>query len=105
MEKRSAGMPNGAYPYLPTSLLPYFSDSLGAYARLPRQLRRPAVLRDERLGVVAGHWIGDLHRGRLHQVRARLLERPADAVVQRQLAAAHGVDDDARRVRRVPDLE
>ncbi len=30
---------------------------------------------------------------------------PADAVVQRELAQAHGVDDDARRVRRVPDLE
>jgi hypothetical protein len=29
----------------------------------------------------------------------------ADAVVERELAAAHAVDDDAGRVRRVPDLE
>ena len=71
----------------------------------PGELRRSGVLRDESLGVVVCHGVGHLHRRRLHQVGARLLERTADAVVQRQLAAAHGVGHDARRVGRVPDLE
>src|SRR3712207_5938757 len=69
------------------------------------QLRRPAVLGDEVLGVLARDRVGHLHGRRLHQVRRRRLERAADAVVQRELAAAHGVGDDARRVRRVPHLE
>ena len=42
---------------------------------------------------------------RLHEVRARAVELAADAVVEGELAAAHGVDDDAGRVRGVPHLE
>ena len=42
---------------------------------------------------------------RLHEVGARPVELAADAVVERQLQAAHGVDDDAGRVGGVPDLE
>ena len=33
------------------------------------------------------------------------LQRAAEAAVERQLGAAHGVDHDAGRVRRVPDLQ
>ena len=47
----------------------------------------------------------DLPRRRLHQVRARALERAGDAVVQRELRQPDGVDHDAGRVRRVPHLE
>ena len=49
--------------------------------------------------------VRDLHRRRLHQVRARAFERAGDAVVQRQLREPNGVDHDAGRVRRVPHLE
>src|SRR5216683_6518229 len=46
-----------------------------------------------------------LHRWRLHEVRARALERSADAAVERQLGATHCIDDDPRRVGRVNDLQ
>src|SRR6202043_1052557 len=42
---------------------------------------------------------------RLHEVRAWALQRAADAAVERQLGAAHGVDDDAGGVGRVVHLE
>src|SRR5262249_46245220 len=63
------------------------------------------VLGDEALGRVAGLGVGALRGRRLHQVGAGAVELAGDAVVEGQLQAAHGVDDDARRVRRVPDLE
>src|ERR671930_113967 len=46
-----------------------------------------------------------LRRRRLHQVRRRRAQRALDAAIERDLAAADGVDDDARRVGRIPDLE
>ena len=46
-----------------------------------------------------------LDRRGLHQVRGRPLERTRDAVVERQLDQAHGVDHDAGRVGGVPHLE
>ena len=42
---------------------------------------------------------------RLHQVAGGTVELAGDAVVERQLDQPHRVDDDAGRVRRVPDLE
>src|SRR5436190_2208100 len=44
---------------------------------LARQLRGATVLGDELLGEVARHRVGDLGRRRLHEVRARALERTA----------------------------
>ena len=44
-------------------------------------------------------------RRRLHEVRRRAEQRATDAAVERELRAAHRVDDDAGRVGRVPDLE
>ena len=49
--------------------------------------------------------VDDLHGRRLHQVARRRLERARDPVVERELREPDGVDDDAGRVRRVPDLE
>ena len=46
-----------------------------------------------------------LHRRRLHEVRRRAEQRAADAAVERELGAAHRVDDHAGRVGRVPHLE
>ena len=46
-----------------------------------------------------------LDRRRLHQVRGRPLERTRDAVVERQLDQADGVDHDAGGVRGVPHLK
>src|SRR3954447_2795973 len=63
------------------------------------------VLGDELFGRVAGLVVRALVVGRLHEVRARSVELAGEAMVQRELAAAHGADDDAGRVRRVPDLE
>ena len=63
------------------------------------------VLRDERLGRLVRLVVDDLLRRRLHQVGARAFEGAGDAVVQRELREPHGVDHDAGRVRRVPDLE
>src|SRR4051794_2472826 len=60
---------------------------------------------DELLGQLVRLVILDLLRGRLHEVRARRDERTGDAVVERELREADGVDDDAGRVRRVPHLE
>src|SRR6185312_17114107 len=49
------------------------------------------VLGDELLGRVARLVVGALVVRRLHEVRARAVELAADAVVERQLQAAHGV--------------
>ena len=46
-----------------------------------------------------------LHRRGLHEVRRRREDRAADAAVLGDLRGADGVDDDAGRVGRVPDLE
>src|SRR5947209_6480864 len=59
---------------------------LGPDLRLARKLGRAAVLLDERLRVVTGDRVGDLDGRRLHQVRARRLERTAEAVVEAELA-------------------
>ena len=83
-----------------------------ALSRRARRLRRllgrragARVLGDELLGRLAGLVVGPLVVRRLHEVRARAVELAADAVVERELAAADGVDDDAGRVGRVPHLE
>src|SRR5581483_1588541 len=81
-----------------------------AWTRGALRLRRgpgglARVLLDEALGVLARLVVADLLRRRLHQVRARRLERAGDPVVERQLGEPDGVDDDAGRVGRVPDLE
>src|SRR5258708_17119598 len=52
-----------------------------------------------RLGVAV------LHRGRLHEVRARAFERASDASIESELDTADGIDDDACGVRRVVHLE
>src|SRR5256885_3006750 len=54
---------------------------------------------------LSGFVIAVLHGRRLHEVRARRLERSADAAVKGELGAAHGVDHDARRVGGIHDLE
>src|SRR4051812_21772762 len=54
---------------------------------------------DEGLGAPSRLGVGVLARGRLHEVARRPVERAADAAVERQLGAAHRIDDDASRVR------
>src|SRR3954469_29723 len=77
---------------------------LGLGARGLRR-RMPGVGGDELLGLLARLVVGPLVVRRLHEVRRGAVELAGDAVVERQLAQPHGVGDDARRVRRVPDLE
>src|SRR4051794_21200364 len=69
----------------------------------PRPLAR--VLGDELLGRLARLVVGALVLRRLHEVRARAVELAGEAMVEAELAEPHRVDDDARRVRRVPHLE
>src|SRR4051812_44042830 len=64
-----------------------------------------AVLGDELLRRRARLVVGPLVVRRLHEVRARPVDLAAEAVVEGELAAAHRVDDDARGVGGVPDLE
>src|SRR3712207_2538508 len=59
----------------------------------------------KRLDHLAGLLVAVLHGRRLHEVGRRAEQRAADAAVLGQLGAAHGVDDDAGRVGRVPHLE
>src|SRR5436309_12161500 len=59
----------------------------------------------ERFDQLARLLIGVLHGRRLHEIGGGPLEGAADAAVERDLCAAHRVDDDAGRVRRVPDLQ
>src|SRR5262249_21238412 len=65
----------------------------------------PGVAAEELLVPVPGPVVAVLHRRRLHEVRGRGEDRATDAAVLRDLRSADRVDDDARRVRRVPDLE
>src|SRR3954447_10605345 len=60
------------------------------------------VLSDELLHLVVRVIVGELHGRALHEVRRGSLPRAADAVVERQLDAAHRVDHHARRVGRIP---
>src|SRR5262247_1064973 len=69
------------------------------------RMDRMCLLGDERLEAVAGHVVVDLGGRRLHEVLARRVDRAADAPVERQLGAAHRVDDDAGGVGRVVHLE
>src|SRR6202521_2641155 len=57
---------------------------------------------DECLRQLTGDVVGVLDRRALHEVRRRALERAGNAVVQGELGAAHRVDYDAGRGRRVP---
>src|SRR5262249_56803164 len=60
---------------------------------------------DELVHQVAGDVVAILLGRRLHEVRRGGQDRPADTAVAGDLGRADGVDDDARGVRRVPDLE
>src|SRR5262245_47680185 len=60
---------------------------------------------DELLDEVAGVVVVVLLRRRLHEVGRCRENRAADATVLGDLCGAYGVDDDARRVRGVPDFE
>src|SRR4051794_29725587 len=60
---------------------------------------------DEVLDGLAGLVVEVLHRRRLHEVARGRQDRATDAAVLRDLRRAQGVDDDAGRVRGVPDLE
>ena len=73
--------------------------------RSSRPLAGPAVGADEVLDHLARLVVGELHRRRLLEVGRGRDQRALEPVVQRQLAAAHGVDDHAGRVGRVPHLE
>src|SRR3712207_8083267 len=53
----------------------------------------------------SGLRIRELFGRRLHEIARGRHERSADASVERELGAAHGVDDDAGGVRAVPNLE
>src|SRR6267378_8680655 len=110
---------------MPSWIPPLVNDGDGVYetpraacAALGRFVRRrfldlrgrrrgdlAAVALDELLDELCGVVVLDLPRRRLHQVGARALERPGNAVVQCELREPDGVDHDAGRVRRVPDLE
>src|SRR5829696_2599715 len=49
--------------------------------------------------------IGKLLRRRLHEIARRADQRTANAAVERNLGATHGIDDDPRRIRRVPHFD
>src|SRR2546430_8909261 len=49
--------------------------------------------------------VRDLARRGLHEIGRRRDDRASEAPIEGELAAAYCVDDDARAVRRVPDLE
>src|SRR4051812_41858033 len=63
----------------------------GALAGRAGGLLGTRVLGDERLGVLARLVVRALVLRGLHEVGARTVELAADAVVERELAAAHGV--------------
>src|SRR4051794_31171424 len=56
-------------------------------------------------GQLARHVIGKLLWRRFHEITARPGDGAADAAIEREFRAAHRVDHDTRRVRRVPHLE
>src|ERR1044072_4923035 len=72
----------------------------GSLSRRRSLGRFERVLLDELLDEVVRLVVGDLLRRRLHQVRARALERARDAVQHRELGEPNRVDDDPGRVRR-----
>src|SRR3546814_3877475 len=49
--------------------------------------------------------VGELLRRRLHEIARRTVQGAADATIQRELGATHGIDDDAGRIGGVPDLQ
>jgi hypothetical protein len=63
------------------------------------------VAPDELLRGLSRLVVRALRVGRLHEIGARAVQLAGDAGVERELAAAHGVRDDAGRVRGVPHLE
>src|ERR1700689_4521894 len=77
----------------------------GPRGLLTRRALALALARDELLHEVAADVIAELLGRRLHEVGAGRDDRAADAAVLGDLGRAEGVDDDAGRVRRVPDLE
>src|SRR3989304_2453265 len=79
---------------------------------LPRTRPRPSGRRgsavgalDELLGEDARLLVRELLGRRLHEVGAGARQRSRHAPVNRQLAAADGLGDDAGGVRAVPDLQ
>src|SRR5450759_1402500 len=76
-----------------------------AVAHLSRGDHALVVAVDEGLDHVARIVVGELDRGRLHEVGRRPHQRSGHAAVHGELAAADRVDHDARRGWRVPDLE
>src|ERR1700682_5455278 len=70
-----------------------------------RRQRTPHRVGDELLCQAVGDVVVVLLRWRLHQPRAGPNQGAADLVVQRQLAEAHRVDDDAGTVGAVVHLE
>src|SRR6267143_353791 len=60
---------------------------------------------DEPLQAVTGHVVRPLLGRRFHEVGRRGQQASLEPPVQGELAATDGVDHDAGRVRRVPDLE
>src|SRR5436305_4852954 len=81
------------------------TDPPGELDRRGLGRRVPLVVADEGLGRFVRLVVDDLLRRRLHQVRARALERAGDPVVERELRHPHRVDHDSGGVWRVPDLE
>src|SRR6266542_57355 len=63
------------------------------------------VADDELLDHLPGGLVGELHRGRLHEVGRGPDQRPGHPAVQGHPGGADRVDHDPRRVRRVPHLE
>src|SRR5699024_7435526 len=85
------------------------------HRRMTRVHRMTPVLRevwlldvlagDEPFHGIVGLRIAVLLRRRLHEVRRRGQDRATDVAVSCDLRSAEGVDDDTRRVRRVPYFE
>src|SRR4051794_30048634 len=73
------------------------------FGRSARQCRAASVREDELLRLLARLVVGTLRVRALHQVAGGAIELAGDAVVECQLDQPHRVDDDAGRVRRVPD--
>src|SRR5688572_32105145 len=72
---------------------------------IPQSLASRVLAVDEAERPLARLRIGKLLRRRLHEVRGGAGQRAGDAAVERQLGAAHGVDDDPGGIRRIPNLK
>src|SRR5689334_3412200 len=70
-----------------------------------RAAARAALAADEPQRAQARLGVGELLGRRLHEIARGADERARDAAIERELGATHGIDDDAGRVRRIPDLE